>query len=211
VNKLLLKTAAACCIALALTACGTRGSAGNGEDAPKLRAAADGGTASGTVSPTERAALELNERGFIVKGLGEQACFGDAGANCAGGVSFSIDQVDVDPPCAEFGSHPDNGHTLVLHLRVATGDDADVVDEVGGIINPFSFVEIGADGVTRDVSFGMCVDPATDRLPDAYGPNQRYQGVMDLEVRDASGTIALQFVVPQEDGLRGWEWTYPTS
>jgi hypothetical protein len=137
------------------------------------------------------------------------ACFGGAGKDCEGGVSFAIDKVDVDPPCSEFGSPPDKGHTLLLHLRIATGDDAEVVDRVGGIINPFSFVEIGKDGVTRDTGFGLCADPSADQLPDTYGINQKYQGVMELEVPEASGTIALQLMGGEEDGQRGWEWTYP--
>jgi hypothetical protein len=152
---------------------------------------------------------ETNERGFVVKKLGEPACFGGAGKDCEGGVSFAIDKIEVDPKCTEYGSHPDNGHTVLLHLRVATGDDADVIDRVGGIINPFSFVEIGKDGVTRDTSFGMCADPSANQLPDTYGPNQKYQGVMDLEVTEASGIIALQLMGAEEDGQRGWEWTYP--
>lgn len=145
----------------------------------------------------------------MVKKLGEPACFGGAGKDCEGGVSFAIDKIEVDPKCTEYGSHPDNGHTVLLHLRVATGDDADVIDRVGGIINPFSFVEIGKDGVTRDTSFGMCADPSANQLPDTYGPNQKYQGVMDLEVTEASGIIALQLMGAEEDGQRGWEWTYP--
>jgi hypothetical protein len=197
------KAALFCCAVLALTtACGNRNNAGSG--GPELP-----GAATGKAAAVATAAPAVNERGFIVKQLGDPACFGGAGTNCEGGVSFSIDQVDVDPPCGEFGSHPDNGHTVVLHLRIATGSDAKAADQVGGVINPFSFVEIGKDGVTRDTSFGMCVDPSTNKLPDTYGPNQQYQGVMDLEVTDASGTLALQLVMADEDGERGWEWNYP--
>lgn len=194
----------AACAVLALAGCANNTSAGTGENAPKLPA----GSGSG-VAETAQAQQQTNERGFIVKQLGETACFGGAGENCEGGVSFALDQVQVDPPCAEFGSHPENGHTLLLHLRIATGSDTKVVDRVDGVINPFSFVEIGKDGVTRDTSFGLCADPSTNKLPDTYGPNQQYQGVMDLEVTEASGTIALQLMAAEEDGQRGWEWTYP--
>lgn len=202
-NNVVKRLALVACAVVSLAGCaGT--TTGSGENAPELPAAASGDAATPTA-----AQQETNERGFVVKQLGEPACFGGAGKDCAGGVSFSIDKVEVDPPCTEFGSHPDNGHTLLLHLRIATGDDATVVDQVGGIINPFSFVEIGKDGVTRDTTFGMCADPSANRLPDTYGPNQKYQGVMDLEVPEASGTIALQLMAAEEDGQRGWEWTYP--
>jgi hypothetical protein len=203
VKNFLVTAAVACFTALALAACTSSGHTGASIGGPKLPAKA------GVPSGTEQAAQAVNERGFITRTLGEQACFGGADLNCGGGVSFSIDQVDIDPPCVEFGSHPDNGHTVVLHLRVATGGDADAVNRASGVINPFSFVEIGKDGITRDTSFGMCVDPSANQLPATYGPNQQYQGVMDLEVTEASGTIALQLIIPDENGARGWEWTYP--
>jgi hypothetical protein len=57
----------------------------------------------------------------------------------------------------------------------------------------------------------MCLDSTTNQLPDTYGPNQQYQGVMDLEVPGASGTVALQLMGVEEDGQRGWEWTYPAA
>jgi hypothetical protein len=192
------KVAVACVAVLALAGCTSSGHTGASIAGPRLPGAS-----------TEQVAQDLNERGFLVRALGEPACFGGAGKDCAGGVSFSIDQVDVDPPCTEFGSHPDDGHTVVPHLRITTGADAEAADRVGGVINPFLFVEIGKDGVTRDTGFGLCLDPTANALPDTYGPNQQYQGVMDLEVKEASGIIALQFIVPEENGQRGWEWTYP--
>jgi hypothetical protein len=40
---------------------------------------------------------------------------------------------------------------------------------------------------------------------------RQYEGVMDLEVTEASGTIALQLGMADEDGERGWEWAYPVG
>jgi len=207
VNTTVKRLALACtALALALTACGTH--TGTGDNAPALPAT---DSSSGATAATDagQAKQTTNERGFIVKQLGETACFGGAGKNCEGGVSFAIDQVDVDPQCPLLA--PSNGlHALVLHVRVATGADAQVADQVGGVINPFNFVEIGKDGITRDVQFGTCSDTSAG-LPDKFGPNQQYQGVLDLEVPEASGTIALQLMATEEDGQRGWEWTYPVG
>jgi hypothetical protein len=184
---------------VALAGCAGNISAGTGENAPTLSGASTAADAAH--------AQQTNERGFIVKQLGEMACFGGAGTNCEGGVSFAVDQVEVDPQCALVS--PSNGaHALLLHVRIATGSDAKIADRVAGVINPFSFVEIGKDGVTRDAQFGMCADTSA-RLPDTFGPNQQYQGVMDIEVPEASGTIALQLMALEEDGQRGWEWAYP--
>lgn len=206
-NNIMKRLTLTACTVLVLTSCGNDTRSGTGDNAPTLPADAAGDS----TSAADAAKSQTNERGFIVKKLGELACIGGAGKDCAGGASFSIDAVEVDPQCAEYGSHPEKGHTLLLHLRIATGDDTQVVDRVSGIINPFSFVEVGKDGVTRDTNFGLCADPSTNQLPGTYGPNQKYQGIMDLEVPEASGTIALQLGASEEDGQRGWEWTYPAT
>lgn len=200
-----LASAVVCCAVLVLAGCDSSmdTDTGGGPELPDVT----GSQASGTAPATPEA--EVNERGFVVTPLGQPACFGGAGSDCEGGVSFSIDQVQVDPPCTEFGLPPENRHTLLLHLRIATGSDMDVVAQVAGLINTYSFVEIGKDGVTRPTSFGYCADPSTNQLPGTYGPNQQYAGVIDLEVAEASGTIALQLPFPDENGQHGWEWTYP--
>lgn len=197
-----LVRAAVCSALLGLVGCGTGVDAG-GNNGPRLPGATGGdATSTGAVQ-----AADVNERGFIVKQLGEQACFGGAGTNCEGGVSFAIDKVEVDPPCA-LVSPSDGAHALLLHVRIATGSDAETADRVGGVINPFSFVEIGKDGVTREAEYGMCADTSAG-LPDTFGPNQQYTGVIDIEVPQASGTVALQLSMADENGERGWEWTYP--
>lgn len=196
-----LVRAAVCSVLLGLVGCGMGVHAGNG--GPALSAASG---EDGTSTAAARAA-SVNERGFIVKQLGEQACFGGAGTNCEGGVSFAIDAVEVDPPCT-LVPPSDGAHALLLHVRIATGSDAKTADRVGGVINPFSFVEIGRDGVTRDAEFGMCADSISG-LPDTFGPNQQYTGVIDIEVPQGSGIIALQLSMADENGERGWEWTYP--
>ncbi|HYQ69071.1 hypothetical protein [Actinophytocola sp.] len=202
----LARLALAACTLLALAACGSNTDTGHdGDNAPELPAA----DTSSSVADTAPAKQTTNERGFIVKQLGEMACFGGAGKDCDGGVSFAIDSVDVDPQCPMLA--PSNGaHAIVLHLRIATGADAKMADRISGVINPFSFVEIGKDGITRDAQFGTCSDSSAG-LPDTFGPNQQYQGVMDLEVPEASGTIALQLGAAEEDGQRGWEWAYPAG
>jgi hypothetical protein len=147
-NNTVKRLALAACTLIAITSCGKDISADVGQNAPELPPT-NGSTAASTTHPQQ----QTNERGFIVKQLGETACFGGAGKDCESGVSFAVDRVEVDPPCTEFGSHAEGGHTLLLHLRIATGNDAKVVDRVGGVINPFNFVEIGKDGITRDTNY----------------------------------------------------------
>ena len=202
-NNAVKRLALAACTMLALTSCGGNDtSEGTGAKAPTL-------APDDTTTPAEAAAAATNERGFIVKQLGEPACFGSEGKDCAGGVTFSVDEVDIDPACSLLAPS-DGAHALVLHVRIATGADAEMANRVSGVINPFSFVEIGKDGVTREVQFGTCSDSSAS-LPGTFGPNQQDQGVIDLEVPEASGTIALQLGAAEEDGQRGWEWTYPAA
>lgn len=84
----------------------------SGDKAPELPAAAGSGEAA-----PGAAKQETNERGFVVRKLGEPACFGGAGEGCEGEVSFAVDKIEVDPNCAEYRSYPDEGHTVLLHHR----------------------------------------------------------------------------------------------
>ncbi len=190
---------AATAVAVALLAAGcAKGNTGGTGTPPTLP------TQSTTIPrPTTTAAAgpDLNERGMIVKALGQEAGFG---ANDTSSVTFTIDKVTVDPPCDEFGIRPDSGHTLLLEVRVATGADADAASYMSGILNPFSFSEIGKDGVTRNAQAGSCTD-YTKALPSEFGVNQKYAGTIEIVVPEASGILALQ------EDLRnggGWEWRY---
>lgn len=146
---------------------------------------------------------ETNERGYIPKELGEEAGYGSDPASPSATV-FVIDEVDINPPCHEYGIPNEGGETLLLHVRVATGDDKVALTALPGVLNPFSFAELTEDGVTKKSQIGMCTDP-TDVLPSNYGANQKYQGTIELVVPEASGMLVL------DDFNGGWEWTYPTD
>jgi hypothetical protein len=157
-----------------------------------------------TTTTTKPAPL-TNERGFVPKELGENSCYGPAdSANCGGGVTFSIDKIVVDPPCAEFGQR--SRHTLVLSLRVATGTDSASIQDAGVVFNPYSFLVIGKNGVSQKAEFGICTDVTSN--PVTYGPNQKYAFQLELDVPVAHGTLALQPGIVGEDGTGGWEWPF---
>ncbi|WP_007025175.1 hypothetical protein [Saccharomonospora iraqiensis] len=197
-----LKAAAAVAALTLLAACSPPDSdADSSGDAPSLPA-----TAAPSTAPEQDDGPETNERGHLVKELGEEAGVypRGEGPDSPGGVTFAIDKVEVDPACHEFGQAPDEGHTLVLHMRVATGDDRELAQQASGVLNPFNFAEIGDDGITRPAQVGMCTDPARG-LPNNFGMNQQYTGVIEIVVPQASGTVALTTPVPNAGG---WEWTY---
>lgn len=146
---------------------------------------------------------ETNERGYVPKKLGEEARYGTDPTSDSASV-FSIDKVEINPTCSKFGMPNENGETLLLHVRVATGDDETALLALSGVLNAFAFAELTEEGVTKQAQLGACTDP-TEALPGTFGANQKYRGTIELVVPEASGTLIL------DDFGEGWEWTYPTK
>lgn len=156
-----------------------------------------------STTQSNKAEPKTNERGNIPKKLEEEA--GVTYSRSEPSVVFSIDQIDVDPECYEHGIKPDNGHTLLLHVRVATSDEQAANRDAGLLLTPYNFAVLGSDGVTKPAAMGMCTDP-DGYLPTEFGANQKYRGTIELVVPETSGTVILN-----NYGGRGWEWTYPAS
>ncbi|EHR49955.1 hypothetical protein SacmaDRAFT_1685 [Saccharomonospora marina XMU15] len=148
-----------------------------------------------------------NERNHIAMALGDEAWTGPKQReNGPEGTTFVIDEIEVDPACDAYGIAPDAGHTLLLHVRVATGTDQLAAQDAAYVLNPFNFVEIGKDGVTTPAQVGACTDYAK-ALPQTFGINQQYTGTIELVVAQASGTLGLA-PGSTTGGPAGWEWSY---
>lgn len=184
------------CALLATSACAE-------DQASPVAVLSCGGVQRGNHDTGQQGKPETNERGNIPKKLKEEAGLiherGDSS------VVFAIDEIKVDPECREYGVKPDKGHTLLLHVRVATGDEADANDAMSLLLSPCNFAELGSDGVTSPASSGMCTDP-DEYLPMQFGMNQKYRGMIEVVVPEVSGTLILT-----NYGGRGWEWIYPTD
>jgi hypothetical protein len=181
--------------ALAVTGC-ARPSTTAGSSEPELPTTSVSTAASTSAPP---ATPKTNERGFLPKTLGQTS--GLTGPNDTSIASFSIDKVTVDPPCSEFGSPPDSGHTLLVDVRVATTTDQDAAEQLSYLFGT-GFVEIGKDGVTRPTQVGFCTE-AMNSLPSTFGLNQKFAGQIELVVPEASGLLALN-----NGNVGGWEWKY---
>lgn len=119
-------------------------------------------------------------------------------------ATFSIDKISIDPPCDEYGTPAESGHTLVLSIRAATSSDAEAAETLGYMLNSFNFSEIGKDGVTRSAQAGSCIDYSRYLTPE-FGINQKYAGEIELVVPEASGLLALS---DPSLNFGGWEWSY---
>lgn len=197
-------TAAAALLAAACTTTEADGQSGPSLPDKPTTSVAD--SADGDEAEDNKPTSGLNERGNLVKKLGEEAGYGSTDPNDPGNVTFTIDKVEVDPPCDEFGEAPEAGHTLLLHLRVATGSDPQVATMLPALFYPGAFSALTNDGVTKPAELGMCTG-FDDQMPMQYGTAQKYTGTIELVVPEASGTLIMNAAGMSQ----GWEWEYDTE
>jgi len=138
-----------------------------------------------------------------VKQFGELAGTVDAGGNQTS--SFTVDSIAVDPPCTGYAQPAENGHLLVLSMRVTTAD----LSSLGGtlLILAEDWQVIGPDGITEanlstSAAYSCLAD--SERLPESMGPGQQFVGKLVLDSRSTSGSAI--FAPPYVDG--GWEWVF---
>lgn len=187
---------------LALAGCGS----GSGRDAsadPELPS-----TSAATNAGEEDTEPATNDRGNLVKALGEESgfCADDA---CEGplAVTFTVDAIAVDPVCSgAFAQPSENGHLIAVSLRAATSPDmpADVFARFAAS----EFRVIGPDGLTVSgldtAAAYSCLDkPATfTDLP--LGPGQQYAGQLVVDSPSPTGVLVFAPV----GASAGWEWQF---
>lgn len=159
-------------------------------------------TRSAATEDSEPAGSSPNARGNIPKKLGESAGFGSVISPIQN--TFSIERITIDPPCSPQGTRQDAGHTILLHVEVSTGPDAERAGMLGRILAPGFFSAIGPDGVSHDAWPGACTDPA-DRLPEDFGVNRTYAGTVELNLPISAGTLVL---AGDMTNAAGWEWPF---
>ena len=162
-----------------------------------------------SASPTTTSATPmraLTPQGFLAKKIGQLAgldCTSDLDS-CA--IKFSVDKIDVNPQCHQYGAPAGAGRkTLVLHVSMTTGTlSADGSATAPSIFNPFSLKGIAGDGFVHDAQSGTCTD-YEGRLSNTILPNSRYSGTVEVEVPESTTSIASAHQA-SADGGRGWVW-----
>lgn len=149
-----------------------------------------------------------NERGYQEIELGEEVTF-FAGAEVGDKATFTINSVQVDPPCAsEYLTGrpaPEGKHTLLLNITAKTGSDDTMNQEMGYTLTYAQWNQV-VNGVTRGTESPTCVyaeDDLSKMTP--FGRNQTYQGTVEMIVDESSGTLILENTAGYP---AGWELDY---
>jgi len=136
-----------------------------------------------------------NDKGLIDIKPGQDAGYGE--------VTFTINDVQVDPKCRATGELPTSGHVVVVDLTVSTGANAQEAERMAtALTDPTSWEEINKDGVILPSRLAQCID-AGQTLPSPIEPNQISTGKIELVVPEASGVLLFT-----DPNLTGWELHY---
>ncbi|WP_258905276.1 hypothetical protein [Actinokineospora sp. UTMC 2448] len=157
-------------------------------------------TTTTTTTPTTTKPA-TSERGNVPKKLGEEA--GVTNEDGATMLTFTLDSIDKSGRCTgEFAEKPENGHFLILHLRVTTAAEFDEM-VAAGMFNPYDFAVVGPDGVTEtNLSTVATYSCLNESAPLALAPGSKYRFSIVLDSRSTKGVLTYRpgFMAS------GWEW-----
>ena len=162
-------------------------------------------TSAATTAPATT--KNLTAQGFLPKKVGELG-----GLECTTtidtcAIKFTVDKIDVNPKCHQYGTPPASGRkTLLLHVSLTTGNlspDGQVAAPT--IFNPFSLKGLSADGFVHDAQPGSCIDQK-GMLSHTILPNSKFTGTVEVDVPESAQSVASAWSTPARDGSRGWVW-----
>lgn len=188
--------------ALAATSC-TGPAADSSSPAPDPTPSSPTSTTQ-TSAPPKR---EHTAQGFLPKKIGELSGFDCKSDLDSCSVKFTVDKIDVNPKCYQYGTPAADGRkTLLLHVSLTTGTmSSDAATLAPTIFNPFSLKGLGQDGFVHDARPGSCTD-YTAGLSTTILANSRYTGTVEVEVPESAASVASAWHQPGPDGGRGWMW-----
>lgn len=194
-------------LALILTAC-----SGPQPQAAPTVSVAPATPPSATPAPTPTPTSKTNERGQIIKNIGDTAGLGNPDGGDAVTMKFkvtSIKAITCDAPYAT----PPKGQAIAVSMEIETTASFEgplIVNGAPGMISFSPYYWRGyADNGTRmntvDSNIRQsCVSDPTVLLPDHIGKGDKLNGIVILDVSTPTGAVAFE---PQE----GVAWTWPYS
>lgn len=209
-KKVLVSVAA--CSAIFLTGCGASDEPA-AEPAPTVSVAPASPSPSPTPTPSPSPTRKTNERGELVKEIGEVAGMGnpDGKEMTLNFKVTSIKPIECDAPYAT----PPNGIPLAVSLEIETSADFEgpwIRNEAeSGIDFSPHYWRGYADNGTRmnTVDTPMvqnCLADPTQILPNWVGPGEKLNGMIILDVTTPTGEVAFE----PADGVN-WVWKYPSA
>lgn len=198
--------AGAALLPLMLTAC----SSPQPQSEPTV-SVAPASTPSPTPTPTATPTTRTNERGEIIKKIGETAGLGNVDGGNVMTMKFkvaSIKAITCDAPYAT----PPKGQAIAVALEIQTKPDFEgplAINGAPGMISfsPYYWRGYAANGTrmnTVDSNISQnCLSDRTVLLPDSIGKGEKLNGLVILDVSTRNGSVAFE---PQE-GV-AWTWNY---
>ncbi len=190
-------------IALLLTACSAPQPSETGSATPVPPPSAEQKTESAD-APTPKASL--NDRGNVVKKVGELAYLSDEDGNTV--AKITLKKIQVDPKCTgEFIEKPKNGHFIALTLDVQTTKELANGPVSNIVVDQIAWKVISPDGTTENDTIGngtSCM-AEKDSAPGTVGPGEHVKGLVVLDSANTSGGLVLQSNLYTGTG---WEWGF---
>lgn len=193
-----------------LAACGAEQSDGQ-SDREELALPSATPTETTTEPSAESSGVQRNDRGNIVKALGETGGMLDE-ETMVDLVTFAVDAIDP-ATCTDdwhrFEEGPENGHLITVSLRFATSPELAQDEWLSHyMVNPYDFSFVSPDGVTHSNLATMptygCLPGGEEFTSNPLAPGSQYVGKIVLDLPAPNGVLVYR--PAPADG--GWEWSF---
>ncbi|WP_155858745.1 hypothetical protein [Candidatus Blastococcus massiliensis] len=165
-----------------------------------------GSTAGQEPPATDTPAEPVNERGNVVRQLGEAVVVHPADDPAAQpDLAFTVLEITVDPECDRTDDPPVNGHFVAIRMEVAASPDHD--PRVLTSFTEEDFSILGPDGAVvevEDSNGDLCMEPEVTVSNMRFPPGIEYSGWIVLDVPVTAGALVYAAGGPQPDS----EWQF---
>lgn len=149
----------------------------------------------------------INERGNLVKEIGQLAGLANPERNDEITAEFAITAIEPNFQCtSSYSDPPANGNYIAITFEVQTYPAMADSYWKEWYMSPYDLKIISSDGTRENDSIGnsySCLSDA-DSLPTSLGPSERATGKIVLDSAYESGSLVL--TVPSIQGA--WEWQF---
>jgi hypothetical protein len=194
--------ALALAVGLAVSGCG----GGDDEDAAAPTPTPPAGSTATGEPSAEAPELPVNERGNVVRQVGETVVLHGAEDPAAQpDVAFTVTEIVVDPPCERTDDLSLNGHFVGIHMTVTASPDYD--PRVVTSLKVEHFGILGPDGApiqVEDSNGDLCMEPEVTISNMRVPPGVEYTGWLVLDVPVTTGTL----VYAARGTAPGSEWQF---